>query len=74
MQQEDGTGDVETQVPMQVHKHCNVFTSFTDLLIVCPHCSTATYLKTSQYCPISIFSLDLQGPSEIDDMSVQDLL
>jgi hypothetical protein len=33
MQQEDG-GGVETQVSMQVHNHCNAFTSFKDLLMV----------------------------------------
>lgn len=34
MQQEESGGGAETDVPMQVYKHNNAFTSFTDLLNV----------------------------------------
>ena len=67
-------GDVETQVPMQVHKHCNAFTSFTDLLTVISILLYCNFFEHISILPSLIFfSLHLQGSREIDDMSVQDL-
>jgi hypothetical protein len=73
MQQEE-RGVTETQVPMQVHNHNSAFTSFTDPLNIMSMSLMQLFWTNFNIALFQTFPLVLQGSSDIDDMSVQDLL